>query len=473
MKRICTIVAVIALVVSVLSGCALIFKGTKQKVTFTANSPSMVIDVKTNDVLCQQTPCVAKVRKGYKPREIQFVDANGGRRISELEPHFDAVGAAMLDVLFFWPGLIIDAATASWMGYPKTMGPGQAMAPVYTGPETGIFVGIVAFNSKVEVEPIRQIGPRNEGEFIFFIERQNVGANTALHYAVEEGIKNMKKAAPSRPANLATVSLVTFTDGFDNVSWKKNKIYNSRDEYEAGVKNLIRTTRIKGKQIDAYSIAMPGNDVEGASIARFKKSCTALAYPEKNFTYATNLGQVTQQFQDSARNLKQVNQSQKIELDFPVPEKDTEFCFVFDGRTPEASDQCINARVINVNNITNESTIGGITTKGIVRPGFSTLTAPMNAETLTNNFNFGQLKATNGQLLSLDRENCLFYVKINGRWRRDSEFDPDARVKTTIVRNSALVVLVLDCSRSLQSQFSSIQAAASEFIRILANPNNN
>ena len=64
-----------------------------------------------------------------------------------------------------------------------------------------------------------------------------------------------------------------------------------------------------------------------------------------------------------------------------------------------------------------------------------------------------------------------YWLSNYNRWQINSEFDPTSEVdvEVQVSYNSAIVMLVLDCSSSLINDFSTLKNAACNFIRTLAN----
>ncbi len=104
----------------ILGSCASIFRGAKQKVTFSSSKPAAVMDAKTNTMLCPQTPCTVKLKRSYSDHPVVFVTPDQKTKRINVKSSYTGIGYTLLDVLF-WPSLIVDASTAAWMSYPKNI----------------------------------------------------------------------------------------------------------------------------------------------------------------------------------------------------------------------------------------------------------------------------------------------------------------------------------------------------------------
>ncbi|MBO5720902.1 MAG: hypothetical protein J6R61_05195, partial [Bacteroidales bacterium] len=88
-------------------------------------------------------------------------------------------------------------------------------------------------------------------------------------------------------------------------------------------------------------------------------------------------------------------------------------------------------------------------------------------------FKFRNIKATNSSYGSVPTTNLKQwkYITTTSRWQINSEFTPDGQSQTTIERKSAVIILVLDCSSSLGSKFSTMKTHAKSFIEMMAKTN--
>jgi uncharacterized protein YceK len=102
----------IAIPVLCLSGCATIFTGTTDNVTFNSVPSGAKIDINGNTV--GRTPITIPMRRGFTPPQVQLkLDGYESKNI-QVQNSFNTV--SILDILF-WPAFIVDAATGSMMKY--------------------------------------------------------------------------------------------------------------------------------------------------------------------------------------------------------------------------------------------------------------------------------------------------------------------------------------------------------------------
>ncbi len=476
MKRRYFTLGAVLLASILLSGCALLFHGTKQKVAFTESDPSMVIDAKSNDVICQQTPCVGKVWRSYKDRDIILVGSNGQRRSVKLKTRFDAPFSAMLDV-FVLPGLLIDLATASWMGYPKTMGPATPVAqtaPVEEA-ETGMYAAVIGFNNELHPLPIGPLDSRTQYKYKNFARGLSLNNSTMLYRAVDEAV-DMLESYP-KPANLSSVTVVTFTDGFDNASHWDEKVkgkYTKAEQYGKDVQARLQSVRIGGVPIDATVIGLPGNDL-GEDLSLFKEGLDVLV-SGRGKKYMTEKPQdVVARFEDIAKQLNKVNRTVMLKLRVPVLDEGMRIRIVFDekgtGFNAANSKRYIDAYVVRTDMANDKITLGGIQCKGI-KLNLGEAEGRWDAVAKQFAVDFGEVKGMDQSLRAMF-SSCALYKRrsSSSTWQRESEFKPNPDENITEEHHSALVVLVLDCSHSLGADFPKIKEAAEQFINLLANPN--
>ena len=94
------------------SGCASIFSGTNDTITFDSNPKGA--KVKVNGMQLGRTPVTVPVKRSLSAPQVQLSLDGYEPQYVMLQNTFNSV--AFLDV-FFWPGFIIDAATGSIMKY--------------------------------------------------------------------------------------------------------------------------------------------------------------------------------------------------------------------------------------------------------------------------------------------------------------------------------------------------------------------
>ena len=100
-----------ALAVS-LSGCATIFTGSTDNLTFKSIPDGAKVEVNGNSI--GRTPISSPIKRSLTPPQVQLkLDGYESKNIT-LQNGFN--GVSILNI-FFWPGFIVDAATGTLMKY--------------------------------------------------------------------------------------------------------------------------------------------------------------------------------------------------------------------------------------------------------------------------------------------------------------------------------------------------------------------
>ena len=157
-----------------------------------------------------------------------------------------------------------------------------------------------------------------------------------------------------------------------------------------------------------------------------------------------------------------ISNKQTISLKIPGQSNGTLIRFTFDGNSPEYSNLYIEGTFNLSNRSLNNVTYHGIkSTSGVFVQG--------TQDGIFVTFTFTGLQREDGNGLiptSYIRE----YYKSAGAsdWQQNSEFSPANNTQTTVTHSGAAIVLALDCSSSLGSQFSNMKSYARDFISRVA-----
>jgi len=156
---------------------------------------------------------------------------------------------------------------------------------------TGFYLGIVGFNDKVTLREARFLSSGNKYQFQTFIRNMELGHFVGLYYAVDKAIDHLLTA--KLPDDLKSVSIITFTVGFDNDSSDINLNFTgTQEEYRLAIIERIADTKIKNLPINAFSIGIRGPEVDvSVPDAEFQSSLADLASAPANFHFfsGTNL----------------------------------------------------------------------------------------------------------------------------------------------------------------------------------------
>jgi hypothetical protein len=334
------------------------------------------------------------------------------------------------------------------------------------GAQTGLYLGIIGFNENITPKEISILTDSNKGQFQTFISNLEMKPATGLYYAVEKAIEKLQAA--TLPNDLVNVSLVTFTDGLDNASTMLNTTYSSRDQYRDDLSNRITNTKIKNLPINAYSIGIRGGDV--VDIPAFQAGLRSLASRSSNSYEVTSMADVNSTFRTIADSLYNESQSQTIRLRIPGGyESGTKIRFTFDSVT----DTTVDTSTLYIEGVYNVSgsvrSLQSIVYQGMNSNSGTTVTGSVSGVYVT--FTFANVSATSGGNVSTDNVKVWSYITSQTRWQPDVEFGQTGDTETIVERKSAVIMLVLDCTSSLDAGgvngFQDMKNAANSFIDIL------
>lgn len=328
--------------------------------------------------------------------------------------------------------------------------------------ETGLYMGVLGFNEAlIDKGAMSLLTPDTKNEFVTFVDGLTTNKATVLYYGVDKALD--KIASTALPGNLTNVALVTFTDGLDQgspamVDYK----YATRDEYRDYLSSRIKSTEVQGLPLSAYSIGLRGGDV--TDYAAFTNNLKSLASQEDFATEVSNMNDVNQRFQDIANQLINVTQIQTLSIKFPKLDDGQVYRFTFDNVTNAEDSKIYIEGTLDARN----NTLNNIKYVGLTCNSGASLQG--KAEGLINVvFEFENIRAAGGELLSLDYVNEYYYT--GGYWQVNSEFDKGEDLQVNVKRSSAAIMLVLDCSSSLQSngdKFTEMKTHVKSFIETLA-----
>ena len=335
----------------------------------------------------------------------------------------------------------------------------------------GIYLGIIGFNYNLFPKEISFLDNTTKSSFTSFIDNLTTENLTALYYADYAALKNLKQYG--EPPRLTNVALVTFTDGLDNASLddeeRNPENYPTTDAYLNALHSKIMTEQIHGMNVNAYTIGLRGNDVQ--NVVAFQNNLKKLASNDQNVFEVTSMDEALQHFEEIAESLHWTSVTTSLTLLVPPGYDDGKVLrFTFDqGGSAANSTLCIECtykRGDNVRRLENIQYIG-------FEQGASSLSS---VEKLPNGFYkfvFEQLEKKNGQgyITEDDRNRLKLYRRISTGWEPETEFDNSNQSSIVNEQNSALIMLVLDCTTSLGSQFSSLKVGAKNFVETLVNAN--
>ena len=327
-----------------------------------------------------------------------------------------------------------------------------------TDEEQLVYMGLLGFNQKLYEKPIDVLSTSTAGQYTSFVNNLQYKDGTILYYAVDHALDMLTSKNFETP--LTSVNLVTFTDGLDQGSLMMNSNYSTDEDYLDAMSDKIQATVVKGLPLTAYSIGLRGSDV--SNYALFQNNLNKLASsPDKAFE-ASSMSAVSTRLNEISDQIISISNKQTISLKIPGQSNGTLIRFTFDGNSPEYSNLYIEGTFNLSNRSLNNVTYHGIkSTSGVFVQG--------TQDGIFVTFTFTGLQREDGNGLiptSYIRE----YYKSAGAsdWQQNSEFSPANNTQTTVTHSGAAIVLALDCSSSLGSQFSNMKSYARDFISRVA-----
>ena len=331
--------------------------------------------------------------------------------------------------------------------------------------QEGLYLGIIGFNNKLKEREIGLLNPNTINSYKTFVNNLSVGNATYLYYAEENALNRLTHS--SFPANLTSVSIVTFTDGLDDGSLGMNEYYefldNGEAQYLSDLNESILYDKVCGseKGIDAYVIGLKGKDI--LDMTTFRNNLQKLSSDEQKVYEAENMEDVNETFNEIARSLYKSNITHNVTLAINTKNNGTKLRFTFDEFDDIKDSEYFIEGVYRSRNLESIKV-----SDKCLYGGTSVVNGVKNAEGKIE-FTFQGLSDINSNPLPLDNVQCFQYLPNQDAWQRMSEFEDSTNVNITEEQKTAVVMLVLDCSSSLGDDFTKMQSAANNFISLLLN----
>ncbi|MBO6025474.1 MAG: hypothetical protein J6P83_11585 [Bacteroidales bacterium] len=331
-----------------------------------------------------------------------------------------------------------------------------------TPAKEGLYLGIVGFNSELYTMPLGLLNQDTKHNFESFVDGLSMQNGTILYHAVNTGLNSL--ATAKIPENLINVSVVTFTDGLDQGSLGLSDNYNSNNDYLTAINSRINNELIGGNNISAYSIGVRGADV--IDIESFRDNLTRLSSdPVHNVVEVSNMSEASEKFAEIARQLYNQSTFYNVSLKLPIQNPGTVIRFTFDNvSNPEDSHCYIQGNYIENNG---NYQLTDIQYVGLDSQSGNTVTASKENMVFIV-FSFRNLTDLNGNQMSTDYVKQWNWIESVEQWQPNSEFTPSGNTEIVNEYKSAMIMLVLDCSSSLGSDFVNMKTAANGFIETLS-----
>ena len=323
---------------------------------------------------------------------------------------------------------------------------------------SGIYMGVMGFNSQLYTKSIGSLSSTTKSSYTSFVNNLSSSKGTLLYYGVENALDALKNA--DVPEDLINVTLVTFTDGLDQGSFMMQSKYEDNNTYLSALNNRIKNDKIENVSINAYSIGLRGNDV--TDVAQFQKNLQYLASSEENAVEVSDISEVNAKFQEIANDVYNESFSNTVGLTIPGQSDGTKIRFTFDN----VSNATNSTMYIEGTFRLSDRALVDLTYHGVSCSSGNVIVGEQDGIFIT--FTFEEVKSLTSRTISASNIDQWSYVSSSGNWQINSEFIPESDTEMEVTRKSALIMLVLDCSSSLGSQFSTVKTQANNFIGTLA-----
>ena len=344
--------------------------------------------------------------------------------------------------------------------------------------DEGIYLGIIGFNDDLTKKPIKRLTDANKNEFKSFISSLTQLNLTALYWADYSALEMMENFKISPDLQLKKVALVTFTDGLDNQSLSSDDFnpgpYDSHADYLDAIHGMIMDEDgIHGQPVTAYSIGLKGEDVTDE--AKFENTLEMLATEEsgdEKFVFqVTDMSEVGQLFAEIAASLYSVSTTINVGVYIPGGYDNGQVIrYTFDNVSAATSSNLYIEATYHRSG--SSRTLENIKYEGFI-PGASTISSSATGPHNELYFQFNDLKYSNGDPVSQSEiisKSRLWKQTSSGAW--DGETEMNMAELPPIIdedKSSALIMLVLDSTTSLGSDFAKMQNEARNFVEILVN----
>ena len=318
------------------------------------------------------------------------------------------------------------------------------------------YIGIVGFNSSLE-KKFGALSPSTASAYKSFINNLWHADGTILYYAVDSAMDMLDEANIETPLN--SVNVITFTDGLDQGSLMMTDKYNTSSDYLNALRERIKQTKKSELPFNFYSVGLRGNDV--SNILLFKEILRSLASSEENAFELTNISELRSKLQDIAKQIISVSIRQTVSVRVPGIDSGTRMRFVFDGKSAERSELYIEGTFDR-----QDLSLHDVTYHGITATSGKTVQGTQDGIFVT--YTFTGMCCETGTELIPSRIRHYYYDSSAARWQNNSEFSPDYSTQRNVSHNGTCILLILDSSSSLGSDFSRMQQYANEFIDLIA-----
>ena len=366
----------------------------------------------------------------------------------------------------FVNGPNLDTYVTSWTD--AEVPSGQEPSGSEGGTESGLYLGMSTFERYLTYYPTHLISEETLESYNDIVDNLELTTlnGTALYYSIDEDITSMQSL--TLPNDLFNVSIVTFTDGLDegSLSYRRG-VYKTKAEYLDALHTRLTNEQVSGLPIKSYAIGLKGTDAQ-SNLTEFRNNLEKIASTPENaneqYVYEiSSINELNSSFESIADQLSQNIRVQKVMVSIPYPEDGERKRFTLDNKAPNQSTKYIEG-VVDLDNLqlTNVVYYGLTSTSGSV--------VPISADYWFElEFTFEGIQTLDGTEIVQDNIQ-LWYIPASGSsWQRNTEFSPSENSSVYTEQKSALVLLNLDLSKSLEGQLPTLKTGVKSFLSRLYN----
>ena len=322
-----------------------------------------------------------------------------------------------------------------------------------------VYLGVVGFNQELYEKPLGILDKNKASVYKSFINGLSRKDGALLYYAVDHALDMLQNQ--SFPSQVGSANLITFIDGLDQGSLMMNGNYITNQQYLDVVSKKISEMRVKDIPLTAYSLGMHESDATDYQL--FQSNLKKLASsPDKAFE-VNSINAIGDCLQNITDQIISISTKQTISLKIPSQSNGTRIRFTFNGSSATNSSMYIEGTLnfadCSLSNVTYHGLRGD---NGEIVQG--------NQDSIFVVFTFTGMQREDGNGLVPTSDIRQYYKSsFSSNWLENSDFTSANNTRTSIAHSGAVILLVLDCSKSLDSQLSEIKNYANELIDRVAN----
>ena len=323
------------------------------------------------------------------------------------------------------------------------------------GTQSGLYLGIIGFNEALYYYPIRKLNMDTLDGFNSFIDGLGQKNTTLLYYSIKEAIRTLQVA--NYPHNISSASIVTFTDGEDDGSAYYEKFPGNDEAYLSDVNSRLYEEKVAGLPLSAWTIGLKSSDAE-FHYDKFLRHLQQLSRPESNGVIEDDMSAVNRAFERIAQELIQSFSIYNVRVNMAGKADKTKVRITLDNvSTPDASSKYIEGFFDMYNDCLYDVSYHGLSCSSGTR-------VQGNASGTRVTFDFSDIRLDDNSEIRREWIKLWIWDEAYNNWQPKSETDPLEEPTVEIVKESAVVLLNLDCTTSLGGKFATLKTHAKSFI---------